>query len=77
MDVRAHGTVPTSSQARGRFLEDNPQLLINFFLQETVQIEVYADTDWAGCVQTTSGGCMFRGDYRIKSEPYRRTTRRS
>ena len=36
----------------------------------TAEIQVYTDTDWAGCLKTrksTSGGCMLLGSHLLKS----------
>lgn len=54
----------------GRPLKDNPRLLIRHPWQGSGMIEVYADTEKAGCVKTqksTSGACMLLGSHLIKS----------
>ena len=43
--------------------------MYNYPLQEAHKIDVYADTDWAGCAKTrksTSGGCIMLGAHTIK-----------
>ena len=54
----------------GRYLEGKPRLVYAYPWQAAGQLEVYADTDWAGCPRTrksTSGGCMMMGSHLIKS----------
>ena len=54
----------------GRYLKDHPRLVFRFERQEAESIEVYSDTDWAGCTRTrksTSGGCLIVGTHVIKT----------
>ena len=54
----------------GRFLERRRRLVYRYTWQAARQIEVYSDTDWAGCARTrksTSGGCLMLGRHLIKS----------
>ncbi len=52
-----------------RYLQGLPRLVYRYE-QQTVQcIDVYTDTDWAGCPKTrksTSGGCVMMGRHAIK-----------
>ena len=53
----------------GRYLKAHPRLVFRLPLQEAESIEVYSDTDWAGCVRTrksTSGGCLMWGSHLLK-----------
>ena len=36
----------------GTYLQDHPRMVFNLPFQTASTIEVYSDTDWAGCVQT-------------------------
>ena len=54
----------------GRYLKDHPRLVFKFDRQEADVINVYSDTDWAGCTRTrksTSGGCMMVGSHVLKT----------
>ncbi len=54
----------------GRFLEGHKRLVYHYPWQSASKIEVYSDTDWAGCQRTrksTSGGCLMLGSHLIKS----------
>ena len=54
----------------GRFLEGHKRVVWEFPFQDAEDVEVYSDTDWAGCVRTrksTSGGCLMIGSHLIKS----------
>ncbi len=54
----------------GRFLEGHRRLVYSYPWQSASRIEVYSDTDWAGCQRTrksTSGGCLMLGSHLIKS----------
>ena len=54
----------------GRYLEGRRRLIFDYPFQQANQVEIYSDTDWAGCVKTrrsTSGGCMLLGSHLIKS----------
>ena len=54
----------------GRYLEGRRRLIFDYPFQQASQVEIYSDTDWAGCVKTrrsTSGGCMMLGSHLIKS----------
>ena len=53
-----------------RFLCGMPRLVYLYPWQEIDAIDVYVDTDWAGCARTrksTSGGCVMLGRHMIKS----------
>lgn len=52
-----------------RYLKDQPRLVFKYPRQQADTIEVYSDTDWAGCVRTRrsiSGGCIMMGSHLIK-----------
>ena len=52
-----------------RYLVGAPRLVYCFRQQTVDHIDVYVDTDWAGCPQTrksTSGGCIMLGQHAIK-----------
>ena len=54
----------------GRYLEGRRRLIFEHPFQQADRVEIYSDTDWAGCVKTrrsTSGGCMLLGSHLIKS----------
>ena len=54
----------------GRYLEGRRRLVYSYPWQTCQSLEVYSDTDWAGCVRTrksTSGGCVVLGKHLIKS----------
>ena len=49
----------------GRYLEGRPRLVYHYPWQEIDTIDVYSDTDWAGCPKTrksTSGGVILLGN---------------
>ena len=53
-----------------RYLVGLPRMVFHFRWQEVDQVDVYTDTDWAGCPRTrksTSGGCVILGSHPIKS----------
>jgi hypothetical protein len=53
-----------------RFLCGLPRLVYLFPWQSVDAIDVYVDTDWAGCARTrksTSGGCVMLGGHMVKS----------
>ena len=53
----------------GRYLCGAPRLVHTYRRQEISAIDVYVDTDWAGCVKTcesTSGGAVMLGKHTIK-----------
>ena len=53
-----------------RYLVGLPRLIMHFRWQEVDQVDVYTDTDWAGCPRTrksTSGGCVVLGVHPVKS----------
>ena len=66
---------PTESGAQalkrmGRYLEHHRRMIYRYPFQEAKKLDVYSDTDWAGCVRTrksTSGGCIMMGCHLIKS----------
>ena len=52
-----------------RYLVGAPRQVYMFNLQDERPLDVFADTDWAGCSATrrsTSGGCAMRGGHLIK-----------
>ena len=54
----------------GRYLREHPRLVFRFDRQEAEGIDVYSDTDWAGCPRTrksTSGGCLMVGGHVLKT----------
>ena len=53
----------------GRYLCGKPRLVYSYRRQELSAIDVYVDTDWAGCARTrksTSGGAVMLGRHTIK-----------
>ena len=53
----------------GRFLRGSPRLVYTYPQQTAGCVDVYTDTDWAGCPKTrksTSGGCVLVGSHAIK-----------
>ena len=53
----------------GRYLKTHPRMVFSLPFQTANTIEVYSDTDSAGCVRTrksTSGGCMMIGSHVTK-----------
>ncbi len=54
----------------GRFVEGHRQLVMSMDFEDANQINVYVDSDFAGCPRTrksTSGGCIMMGTHLIKS----------
>ena len=52
-----------------RYLVGAPRLVYVYEQQEVDAVEVYTDTDWAGCPLTrksTSGGCVMLGKHCMK-----------
>ena len=53
-----------------RFIAGLPRLVYNYKFQEVKKVDVYTDTDWAGCPRTrksTSGGCIMMNSHCIKA----------
>ncbi len=53
-----------------RYLVGLPRMVYVYKFQQATGIEVYTDTDWAGCPRTrksTSGGCVMLGGHLVKS----------
>ena len=53
-----------------RYLVGLPRLVYSFNWQVVDAIDVYTDTDWAGCPRirkSTSGGCVLMGSHALKS----------
>ena len=53
-----------------RYLVGLPRLVYKYRWQEVEAIDIYVDTDWAGCPRTrksTSGGCLLFGRHALKS----------
>ena len=60
----------TAMKRLGRYLEGHRRVVLEFPFQEANTMDVYSDTDWAGCLKTrrsTSGGCLMMGKHLIKS----------
>ena len=56
-------------QHLARYLLGSPRQVYQYRWQPEAALDVYADTDWAGCSETrrsTSGGCALRGSHLIK-----------
>ena len=54
----------------GRFVEGRPRLVLKMPFEEASQVDVYVDSDYAGCPRTrksTSDGCIMMGTHLIKS----------
>ena len=52
-----------------RYLNGSPRLVYEFRQQSVSCVDVYTDTDWAGCPKTrksTSGGCVMLGHHACK-----------
>jgi hypothetical protein len=52
-----------------RFFAGRPRLVYKYPQQSVEEVDVYTDTDWAGCPKTrksTSGGCVMLGRHAIK-----------
>ena len=48
-----------------RYLVGKPRLIWHYRWQQSLTMDVYSDTDWAGCLRTrksTSGGCVVMGE---------------
>ena len=53
-----------------RYLVERPRLVFRYDYQTADHLDVYTDTDWAGCPRTrksTSGGCLMLGTHLLKS----------
>ncbi len=53
-----------------RYLVGLPRMVFVYKFQKATGIEIYTDTDWAGCPRTrksTSGGCVMLGGHLVKS----------
>ena len=60
----------TALKRIGRYLNDRRRLVYHYPFQSADTIQVYSDTDWAGCTKTrksTSGGCVLLGGHCLKS----------
>ena len=54
----------------GRYFRGHRRLVYEYPFQCADRVEVYSDTDWAGCLNTrksTSGGCLMLGRHLFKS----------
>ena len=54
----------------GRYVAGRRRLVYMYHWQDVSRVDVYSDTDWAGCPKTrksTSGGCVVLGGHLIKS----------
>ena len=68
-------SAPTETSAAamkrlGRYLLGHQRLVYRFPWQQASSIDVYGDTDWAGCPRTrksTSGGCIMVGSHCIRT----------
>ena len=53
-----------------RYLRSRPRMVFSYERQSADSIDVYTDTDWAGCVRTrksTSGGCIMVDRHLLKA----------
>jgi hypothetical protein len=53
-----------------RYLAGHPRLVVKYPWQQADTVDIYSDTDWAGCPRTrksTSGGCVMVGSHLLKS----------
>ena len=53
-----------------RYLVGLPRMIFKYAWQDISDVDIYTDTDWAGCPRTrksTSGGCVMLGTHLIKS----------
>ena len=53
-----------------RFIAGLSRLVYNYKFQEVRHVDVYTDTDWAGCPRTrksTSGGCIMMNSHCMKA----------
>ena len=54
-----------------RYLLGRPRLILHYVWQsETKYVDVFSDSDWAGCIKTrksTSGGALLRGSHVLKT----------
>ena len=54
----------------GRYLDSHRRVVFEYPFQDANKLDIYSDTDWAGCIQTrksTSGGCIMLGSHLVKS----------
>lgn len=61
----------------GRFIVGKPRLVIKFPFHNFEHIDVFCDSDWAGCLRTrknTIGGCVLLGAHLVKTWSTTRTT---
>ena len=73
-EVCRHMARPTTESWKAlkrvcRFLNGHSRLVYTFPRQRAEGIDVYSDTDWAGCPRTrksTSGGCVLLGQHAVK-----------
>ena len=73
-EVCRHMSKPTAESWKAlkricRFLNGCPRLVYTYPRQHVDCIDVYTDTDWAGCPRTrksTSGGCVLLGQHTMK-----------
>ena len=52
-----------------RYLAGAPRLVYRYRKQKVESLDIYTDTDWAGCARTrksTSGGCVMLGGHTLK-----------
>ena len=59
----------TSLKRLCRYLSGAPRLVYRYERQSVTSLDVYTDTDWAGCTKTrksTSGGCVMIGSHLVK-----------
>ena len=51
-----------------RYLRSRPRLVWKYDYEKVTGLEVYTDTDWAGCTRTrTSGGCLLLGSHILET----------
>ena len=63
------GLALSALKTLARYLAERPRLVIRYDYQTAGQLDVYTDTDWAGCPRTrksTSGGCLMLGEHMLK-----------
>ena len=49
-----------------RYLKERPRMIFRLPFQQCEALDIYSDTDWAGCLRTrksTSGGCAMLGQH--------------
>ena len=60
----------SSLERLARYLIGRPRMVWRYLCQQSEEVKVYSDSNWAGCKRTarsTSGGVVMRGQHHIKS----------